>query len=368
VNDRLGLSVGRSLLLLVIGTVLAGISGLLAVLICHYLLNFGGADSANKHGISQIESTRIGGVMIAVYLGLNLAFQGLSLGTNAVNQTTAAILLGSLPFFLVGLFEDWCGLLSARFRFLAMLGFAGAALLIWPEFRLLPVGIGFIDGWLLRNTVLASAFTALCLAFLPNAFNTADGANGLVSGVAFIVTLALASVAPSELQGFLYSIAIACALFLIYNLATGRFFLGDGGAYLLGAMVGFCLIVVSNTGVVSVWYLLALIFYPVADLLFSMTRRLMSGRSPFAPDNEHLHNLVFAFLNRPGLYPRQANTLTGVGIAIVFCGIPFASFHLVGLNSALEWIFGYMVLWMLYLSSWRVLSRRVCVIQPEMAL
>jgi UDP-GlcNAc:undecaprenyl-phosphate GlcNAc-1-phosphate transferase len=367
-NDRLGLSVGRSLLLLVIGTVLAGISGLLAILICHYLLNFGGADSANKHGLSQIESTRIGGVMIAVYLGLNLGFQGLSLGTNAVNQTTAAILLGSLPFFLVGLFEDWYGLLSVRFRFLTMLGFAGATLLIWPEFRLLPVGIGFIDGWLLRNTVLASAFTALCLAFLPNAFNTADGANGLVSGVAFIVTLALASVAPSELQGFLYSIAIACALFLIYNLATGRFFLGDGGAYLLGAMVGFCLIVVSNTGVVSVWYLLALIFYPVADLLFSMTRRLVSGRSPFAPDNEHLHNLVFAFLNRPGLYPRQANTLTGVGIAIVFCGIPFASFQLVGLNSALEWICGYMVLWMLYLSSWRVLSRRVCVIQPEMAL
>lgn len=367
-NDRLGLSVGRSLLLLVIGTVLAGISGLLAILICHYLLNFGGADSPNKHGLSQIESTRIGGVMIAVYLLLNLGFQGLSLGTNAVNQTTAAILAGSLPFFLVGLFEDWYGLLSARFRFLAMLGFAGAALLIWPEFRLLPVGIGFIDDSLLRNTVLASAVTALCLAFLPNAFNTADGANGLVSGVAFIVTLALTSVAPSELQGFLYSIAIACALFLIYNLATGRFFLGDGGAYLLGAMVGFCLIEVSNTGVVSVWYLLALIFYPVADLLFSMSRRVVSGRSPFAPDNEHLHNLVFALLNRPGLYPRQANTVTGVGIAIVFCGIPFASFQLLGLNSALEWICGYMVLWILYLSSWRVLSHRVCVIQPEMAL
>ncbi|EGG30162.1 Undecaprenyl-phosphate N-acetylglucosaminyl 1-phosphate transferase [Aequoribacter fuscus] len=367
-NDRLGLSVGRSLLLLVIGTVLAGISGLLAILICHYLLNFGGADSANKHGLSQIESTRIGGVMIAAYLGLNLGFQGLSLGTNAVNHTTAAILLGSLPFFLVGLFEDWYGLLSARFRFLTMLGFAGATLLIWPEFRLLPVGIGFIDGWLLRNTVLAGAFTALCLGFLPNAFNTADGANGLVSGVAFTVTLALAGVAPSELQGFLYSIAIACALFLIYNLATGRFFLGDGGAYLLGAIVGFCLIVVSNSGGVSVWYLLALIFYPVADLLFSMARRVMSGRSPFAADNEHLHNLVFAFLSRPGVYPRQANTLTGVGIAIVFCGIPFALFQWVGLKSTSEWICGYMVLWMLYLSSWRVLSRRVCVIQPKSGL
>ena len=42
---------------------------------------------------------------------------------------------------------------------------------------------------------------------------------------------------------------------------------------------------------VSVWWL-ALVFYPVADLLWSMARRLHKG-TPFAPDNQHFHTLLF---------------------------------------------------------------------------
>lgn len=76
--------------------------GLLAIFSCQYMLTFGGHDAKDKHGISVVESTRIGGVLIVMYLWLNLAFQTAALGVGVLNETTSAWLVGVLPFFLIG--------------------------------------------------------------------------------------------------------------------------------------------------------------------------------------------------------------------------------------------------------------------------
>ena len=72
----------------------------------------------------------------------------------------------------------------------------------------------------------------------------------------------------------------------------------------------------------SVWWLLALVFYPVADLLWSIARRLRNGASPFAPDNQHFHNLLFAYIDSSERSSSAVNTLTGVLIALLFSGLP----------------------------------------------
>ena len=71
-NDLLGLSPAKALLLLLLCGLIGGLAGLLAILSCQYMLSFGGRDAKDKHGISVVESTRIGGVLIVMYLLLNL--------------------------------------------------------------------------------------------------------------------------------------------------------------------------------------------------------------------------------------------------------------------------------------------------------
>ena len=114
---------------------------------------------------------------------------------------------------------------------------------------LLPVGISWLDV-ILRLPISAVLLTAVCVAFIPNAFNTADGANGLVVGISLAVLTGLTAVAPAELP-FISAGAVACLVFLVFNLISGRFFLGDGGAYFLGAFCGLAVVVVSNTTDVS---------------------------------------------------------------------------------------------------------------------
>ena len=368
-NDRLGLTPIKAGLILLVCALLGGLAALVAVLSCYFLLNFGGVESADKHGISSNPAIRIGGVLIVVYLLLNLSFQTLSLNLPTLGVDSTAVLIGALPFFVLGLYEDLRGLLSARFRFVFMLLIAAWLLIYDSRFVILPLGQPLIDGLLFEHDITAWAFSALCLAFLPNAFNTADGANGLISGLAFVVVMLLSSIAPESLVSFLHSVAIGCLLFLIYNLATGRFFLGDGGAYFLGALVGLSLIRVSNATEASPWFLATLIFYPVADLVFSMGRRVASGRSPFSADNEHFHNLVFAYLKDIGPYARQANTLTGLGVVLVFSGATAALQQMGWLSSNSDaWIFVYALFWSIYVLIWRALQQRVCVINQASAL
>ena len=100
-------------------------------------------------------------------------------------------------------------------------------------------------------------------------------------------------------------------------------FLGDGGAYFLGTLAGLSLVVVSNKTDVSVWWLLSLVFYPVADLIWSMGRRLRQGVSPLNPDNQHFHNLLFALLNAGNRSPMRANNIQASLLWLYFLALRF---------------------------------------------
>jgi len=355
------MTVPQAILAWVLVVFVGGASGVIAMLLCHYLLTFGGQDSAHKHGISKVTATRLGGVAIVSYLILHLGYlytQGLSIPSSG----ESSVILASIAFFVLGIYEDMTGTLSARLRFGCMLAIALCTLLIFPELALEPVGIFLVD-LVLGDSLTALLFTTLCVAFIPNAFNTADGANGLVSGISVAVLCGLSGVAPAELSPFLAAGAVGCLVFLVFNLISGRFFLGDGGAYFLGAFCGLAVVIVSNTTDVSVWWLLAMIFYPVADLLWSMGRRYLAGSSPFKPDNQHYHNLLFAWLDSSRRSSMQANTTCGVGIAVLFSGLPLV----IGMSGSLpvesgQWLWIVILQWIAYAVGWRYLSQRLCVL------
>lgn len=357
-TDRLGMTVGQALVAWSLVLLIGGPVGLASMLLCQYLLSFGGGDSADKHGISVVEASRVGGVAIVAYFLLFLLYL-IRDGRIEVSEIEWGLFAPALAFFAVGLWEDLNATLSSSQRFITMFVISLIALMIFPSLVLVDSGVLIVD-WLVSTQVSAILFTSVCLAFIPNAFNTADGANGLISGVAVIALWGFSAVLPEAHALIAKMIMTGTLIFMVFNLVSGRFFLGDGGAYFLGAFCGAVLIITANTSNVSTWWMLALIFYPVADLLWSMIRRVESGTSPLYPDNQHLHNLVFALLKQARSGAQTANTLTGLGIACLFSGVPLLlQFRLQLPVEDDVWIWVVVAQWAVYIISWQLLSKRL---------
>lgn len=359
-TDRLGLSVPKAILAWGFVVLIGGAAGLVAMLICNYMLSFGGQDHGNKHGISAVTATRLGGVAIVAYMAMHLGYQ-VYLGVYSPNAEEMYILATCAAFFFIGMYEDLKSNLSARNRFSLMLMIGLATIYLSPGLILQPVDISWVDTILNASVIVGGVFTAVCLAFISNAFNTADGANGLVAGVSAFSFMALITVAPATLVPFLLACLVGCLVFLVFNLISGRFFLGDGGAYFLGALAGLSLVVISNATNVSVWWLLSLVFYPVADLLWSIGRRAINKSSPFAPDNKHFHNLLFAHIDQGRQSSMTSNATTGLLIAFIFSGSALFLSLLANWGPAdpvwFWWVCG---LWVAYGLGWRYLNSRLC--------
>lgn len=149
-----------------------------------------------------------------------------------------------------------------------------------------------------------------------NAVNFVDGLDGLAAGVVGIGAVAfflfcyfLSSQSDLTLAttGALLtaSLAGACAGFLPHNFHPARLFMGDSGSMLIGLVLSASALTVTgqfagneidsdgNSFLVTVLPVLlpaSLLMVPVADLVLAVVRRTRAGRSPFAPDKQHLHH------------------------------------------------------------------------------
>ena len=160
--------------------------------------------------------------------------------------------------------------------------------------------------------VLTVPFTVVFILTVVNAFNFIDGVDGLAGGLALVATSTMAAASGDtslfEVMQIVTSVLVG---YLLFNLPLGfnarlRAFMGDTGSTLLGFTIAIALIDITQPAgdrpgmspVVGVW----LVAVPVFDLFAVVGRRLLTGRSPFAADREHLHHkLVDA-----GLSTREA--------------------------------------------------------------
>ena len=70
-------------------------------------------------------------------------------------------------------------------------------------------------------------------------------------------------------------------------------FLGDGGSYLISFVAGTILIKFFNDNyLVSPYYIMALLWYPAYENLFSIVRKKIQKKTPSTPDSRHLHQLI----------------------------------------------------------------------------
>jgi UDP-N-acetylmuramyl pentapeptide phosphotransferase/UDP-N-acetylglucosamine-1-phosphate transferase len=238
---------------------------------------------------------RIGGagIFAAVLLSAMVAM----LRTPDIGKGLLLLILCASVAFGGGIVEDFSKKVSpSRRLLLTMIAAAMGYFLVGARIE----RIDWISSdWTLTLVWIALPLTVLAVAGVTNAVNIIDGFNGLATMVCICMLLSVAYVALQVNDTFILVAALivagAAAGFLIWNYPVGLIFLGDGGAYFLGFMLGeLSVLLVMRNPEVSTWYAMLLLIYPVFETLFSVYRRLfLRGQSPSTPDGIHLHSLIF---------------------------------------------------------------------------
>ena len=235
--------------------------------------------------------------------------------------------------FLTGLLSDLNILHSPFFRIIFQTIVIGAYLLIFDSF-VSSIRVDFLDN-LLNIFIIKLIFTLFCTLVLINGTNFIDGVNTLVTGYFLLIfsnILYLAQVKGLNLDLSIVTICLIClSILYIFNL-FGKIFLGDGGSYLVSFVTSIILIKFSNDNyIVSPYYVAALLWYPAYENLFSIIRKKIYKKSPSIPDNEHLHQLIFLFLNRSLNFSKKiSNPLSGMFICfynLIYFFIIFEKFN-----------------------------------------
>ena len=320
-----GLSVketSKLLLMLIIAFMVWGVLGVFLIGLMQFVSMQGWAtDSVHKHGIAEIQASRLGGavcifggILVLIVLTLNGA-AGIGEGPLKVHRFVWVVILGST---VLGLVEDIRNdELSPRIRLGVMAFLFGFILWQWPALVPSSIGAPILDSLLSIPALAFLLCLVFCVGFL-NAVNMADGANGLVSSILLVAYI----IFYQELGGVgLLAALTVVSVFWVFNVVSGRLFLGDAGAYGFGASVLVSSLTLYANGIASLSFLAALLCYPCLDFLFSILRRLANGRPIMKPDNDHLHNRIH-FQYRKFIKSKNiANSAAGLTVAGASSGV-----------------------------------------------
>jgi UDP-N-acetylmuramyl pentapeptide phosphotransferase/UDP-N-acetylglucosamine-1-phosphate transferase len=290
-------------------------SALVTLLVIKQARRHGVALDSDLLGVQKVHALavpRVGGIgiFVAVILTAMIAVWR----TPPIGTALLLLLVCSSVAFFGGIVEDFTNRVSPSRRLvLTMI----AAVM---GYYLLDAKIERID-WIsgvspLHYLWITLPLTVLAVAGIANAVNIIDGFNGLASVVTICMLVSLGYVAWQVNDTFVLVAALivagAAAGFLVWNYPVGWIFLGDGGAYFLGFMLGeLSILLVMRNPQVSTWYAVLLLIYPVFETLFSVYRRLfLRGLSPGTPDGIHLHSLIFRRVVVWAVGRRDARALT----------------------------------------------------------
>lgn len=261
----------------------------------------------SDHDLSGVQkfhsrpTPRVGG--IALMAGLCAATFAAWFNFSSETYATAGMLLiCTLPAFFGGVIED----LTKKVGVLHRLGLT--ALSAAFGFWLLDAGVRDLDiplfDSLMAFAPISFVFTCFAVAGVANSINLVDGYNGLASMVSMMIFGALAYVGyqVGDMLVWLAALAMLGSIlgFFVWNYPRGLIFLGDGGAYLIGFMIGeLSVLLLTRNPEVSSWFPLLLVFYPVFETLFTIYRRVVIRRtSPGLPDAVHMHQMIYMRLVR----------------------------------------------------------------------
>jgi UDP-GlcNAc:undecaprenyl-phosphate GlcNAc-1-phosphate transferase len=155
-------------------------------------------------------------------------------------------------------------------------------------------------------SITLSVFTILVIM---NGFNLIDGIDGLSASTGVVVTTFFGfwffingQLYQQEWALLAFVMAAVLLAFLYYNLTPAKIFMGDTGSLITGLIVGILTIKFIDTNpdasrmrfnsvpVVA----FGILIIPLFDTLRVFTLRVLAGKSPLHPDQNHIHHRLLA--------------------------------------------------------------------------
>lgn len=250
---------------------------------------------AGPQKIHKNKVPRIGGICLILPYIILIFYEKYDFG-----NSFDVVILSSIPIFLTGLLEDFTKKISANIRLFATI-LSSLICINFTDLSISLLGLDFLY-YFFEGGIVPYILSFLALILLTQSYNIIDGLNGLCS-LNSILTLAVIiylSRLVNDETVFLCSITLIGVVFgfLIFNFPLGKIFLGDGGAYFLGFITAYLLIILPERNHdISPLTSLILAIYPAYETLRSFVRRTVIRITSFTnPDQRHLHSIINNFV------------------------------------------------------------------------
>lgn len=247
-------------------------------------------DPVNQRSSHSTLATKTGGIALFTTLFLITLYYYFT--NNEIFDFSLLIPLAII--FIIGVYDDFY---DADFKLKFFIQIIVAKLLIDNGF-LINNYYGLFGLYEIPH-FLAQLTTIFVFLLVVNAFNFIDGIDGLAISFSIFSILGFEYLNPSNSLTFLNLICIGGLISLYYfNLKKQKkIFLGDAGSLFLGSLI--CLnlyhyldfnqtVVKGNRVLLSV----AILFYPLFDLLRVFIIRISQKKSPFVADKKHIHHTI----------------------------------------------------------------------------
>ena len=289
----------------------------------------------------------LGGLVAAYLVARELPF--LSRGNDLVFRDAGIVLIAGCLICAVGVLDD-------LFELDALTKLGGQVL---ASAFLIAFGVQFYfftdaqGNQFSLDPAQRAVLTGLLVVSTMNAVNFVDGLDGLAAGVVgvgalaffvFCYTLTRLNGTDRATTAAFLSVALAgvCAGFLVHNFHPARLFMGDSGSMLIGLVLSASAVTLSGQfspeqlseggggsaasllpTLLPVLLPISLLIVPLADLCLAVVRRTRAGRSPMAPDKQHLHHRLLEI----GHSQRRAVFIMWLWAALVAFGTVLASLY-----------------------------------------
>lgn len=307
------------------------ISGTLAFLITFFSIPVIMDVAKRKKLFDEPEERKIHKAVIPTLGGLGI-FAGFIMATLLSAPPAAPVLQYFMAAFMVIFFmgiKDDILILSASKKFIGQLVAAGILIKFGGiqitnmygvlGFHEIPSGV----------SVLITLFT---IVVITNSFNLIDGVDGLAGSLglltSFIFGLYFYASGQPLYSLMAFSLSGSLIAYLIYNFHPAKIFMGDTGSLLIGLLNSiFVIKFISIAADPSMPLPLqsapaigfAILIVPLFDTLRVVGLRILSRRSPFSPDKNHIHH----FLLDLGLSHKMI-TFTCLSANILFIGLAYS--------------------------------------------
>ncbi len=252
----------------------------------------------NNHKLHDTVTPFVGGVGVLAALCVAIFFL-IDIHSDSFYKY-AALGIISITIFSIGFVDDVLTL-NYKSRFFIQI-LAVIIMILFGGVALSDFG-GILFSASLQTYHAVIPITIFAVIGVINSLNMIDGVDGLSGSVSFVTLLLIGTVAfiADDRHNLMLTTALIGGVlgFLYFNLRYrkqryARVFLGDNGSMLLGLLLAWLLVDLSQgsnramTPVTALW----LFSIPLMDTITVMLRRVWLGKSPFTPDRYHLHHLM----------------------------------------------------------------------------